>query len=379
MRRPVLATCFLILVAAMLGLWAIRFEKQPSLRSWDLADLRAANPEIPGLEWSGTQENPRLKVVVSPDHPRVGARLRIPDCPAVDFLYLDFRMAAQALVPGAELWADGRFMIEWHYPGMPDPPQMDPAGSIRYDGPAMRQRIVLHPAEGRAVPAIRLEHLGRSGSFEIQHLKIRALRESRAWKLGAPLLALAWASWFFAWFRPRKQIRAWRAAGAAVVMLLMGVNFVLPGPWKIIRPIGGDFHLGAEARVDPAANPSHAGDMPHPSIISGPIPTVGKLPDQGSLVLRIKLRIKEARPLLHALMMFGPTLLLGILVGRSAALRASILLALAIEAAQMAFGYGFGWDDVGDLFCNAIGIFAAVVCLSKLDQWLGRKKQKAGS
>jgi hypothetical protein len=377
MRRAILAASFAALVAAVGLLWAFRFEHCPALPSWNLADLKVASPEIPGIEWLGPQDNPRLKVAVSPAHPRVGARIPIPGGPAVEFLHLDFRMSARSLMPGPERWEDGRFMIEWHRAGQSDAPEMDPAGSIRYDGPAMRQRIVLHPGKGPAVPAIRLEHLGLSGSFEISDLRICAVRERLVWKIGAPLLAFAWGLWCFAWIRSWQGIPRWRAALASVVVLLMGVNFILPGPWKVVRPIGEDFRLGIEA-PDPESHRSPQDSVTtHPAIASGPIPTVGKLPVQGSLALRIKLRISQARPLLHAMMFFGPTLLLGFLVGSGPAVRLAIGLALAIEAAQTAFGYGFGWDDVGDLFCNATGIFLAILVLRKLQDRLARRKPQA--
>ena len=79
----------------------------------------------------------------------------------------------------------------------------------------------------------------------------------------------------------------------------------------------------------------------------------------------MKLGIARARPLLHSLLLFAPALALALLAGRKPAVFLAIPLALAIELAQVAFGYGFDWIDVLDLACDAIGIALAM--------WAGKK------
>ena len=90
----------------------------------------------------------------------------------------------------------------------------------------------------------------------------------------------------------------------------------------------------------------------------------------GGIILRVKHYASEVRPLLHALSLFAPTLLMACLIGRRRALSLVIFLPFAIESAQTAFGYGFGKDDVFDLFYDGIGIAAAILVCGRLEKWL---------
>ncbi len=141
------------------------------------------------------------------------------------------------------------------------------------------------------------------------------------------------------------------------------MNFVIPGPWKVQRPLVSEFRLGAEssggvART-PEANASASANHPR-SAAPGVTTVLGKMPDQGSYVLQVKHAISRARPLLHAALLCAPTLVFLLLAGRGPALFLSVTLAVFIEMAQFAFGYGFGWEDVGDLATDGIGIALAV-------------------
>ena len=133
----------------------------------------------------------------------------------------------------------------------------------------------------------------------------------------------------------------------------MGVNFVIPGPWKVQRPMVLPFQLGDTSGPGggawaPAVETSPMG----PQVIRAS----GDIPVQGSLPLRVKFLITRARPVLHALMLAAPAFLIAALAGRRAAWFLSGLLAVLIELSQWAFGYGFGMDDVIDLVCDAAGI-----------------------
>ena len=161
------------------------------------------------------------------------------------------------------------------------------------------------------------------------------------------------------------MVRTWpdillsRAFAASAVWVLMGTQFAVPGPWKIQRSLVIPFVLGEETQP----NPLETSTIQKMALVSGPLPALGKMPAQGSLALRIKLKIKEARTFLHVLLLFAPSLLTILLVGRNPALFLMISLALGIELAQLAFGYGFDGGDVIDLTCDALGIaLAAFVC-----------------
>ena len=362
MRRVILTGSGFVLLAALCVLWACRFERVTGLPTWRLAEVRAAAPPMAGVEWTGTADQPRLLLRVHPGQPQVAARFAIPRAPAVDGLHLRFRMASRGLVPGGQTWEDGRFMIEWHPQDGGTELGTDYLSSIRLDEPGVPQDFVILSGHGPAVPALRLEHLGRSGEFEIADLEITPIRERLLWKIGKWLLALGWLAWFLAFIHCWPGIPWWRAVAASLICLLMGIHFVIPGPWKIQRAIYPEFLIGAE--------PHTLGEIHAPAIVrSGPLPALGELQNQGGWALRVKLRISEARTLLHALLLFAPSLLLVGLLGRRPALLLMIAMALAIESAQIAFGYGFDRTDLMDLLCDAIGILLALWLEPKIRRW----------
>ncbi len=369
MRRVYFLGSFVGLVAALCAMWAFRFQRSPDLPTWRLADLQAVAPPIPGVEWPGSPDQPSLRLKVDTANPRMAARLVIPGIPAVEMLHLRFRMSASGLIPGKEEWEDGRAMIEWHEPGEGAGRENDPVGSVRHDERIGLADFVAYPLRAPAVPTLLLEHLGRSGGFELSDLEITVVSERGIWKTGRWFLMCAWLVWGVACVRSWPGIPWRRAILASAIWVFMAIQFVVPGPWKIQRSMVPAFRLGVESAGNPAPHsesPATAMAKPSPTLGSGPLQALGKLPDRGSLVLRVKQNLKQARPLLHALLLFAPTLVLACLVGRKPALSLMVTLALAIELAQVAFGYGFGWDDVFDLATDASGIALAMWVYGKM-------------
>ena len=92
------------------------------------------------------------------------------------------------------------------------------------------------------------------------------------------------------------------------------------------------------------------------------------------MLLEIKDRIKEARPLFHMLLFLGPALVLVFLIGRWKCVVLAALLAGAIEWSQYLFGYGFDSSDWFDLSCDALGVALALWLHARLSRWwLARK------
>ena len=368
MRRVYLSGSFIALLVALCAFWAFRFERSPGFPTWHLADLRAVAPPIPGLEWTGSPDHPKLRVRVDAANPQVAARLCIPGVSAVEMLHLRFRMSARGLTPGAEKWDDGRFMIEWHPPGGGSW-ENDPVCSLRLNDQSGPEEFVVRPQQSPAFPALRIEHLGRSGEFEIADLEITAIHERPLWRSFRWFLALGWLAWGIACVRSWPGVKWQRAICASAIWVLMGFQLVIPGPWKIQRAMYPEFQIGKEVpelRKRPPTPGSLQTRQDTSEMKSGPLPALGKIPYQGDFVLRVKLRISEARPLLHILMLLVPALVIAWLVGRKPALLLMVMLALAIELAQVAFGYGFGWDDVFDLATDAFGIGLAMWAYGKM-------------
>ncbi|NQX00936.1 hypothetical protein HQ447_09770 [bacterium] len=371
MRRFFLSGIFFVLLTALYFLWQHRFERCPEFPSFTLADLRATADRLPpGAEWVGPAQQPSLRLRVDPEHPEVVARLSLPIRQAVAFLHLRFRISATGLVPGDETWEDGRGFIEWHPPDGGAARENDLFGSARLTQIGETTEIVLRPEHSPAIPALHLENIGTRGDFELSSFEATVLRERESWKIGRWWLLAGWLGWVLAWIGPHRWPGLPRAVGAAVVWLLMGVYFVIPGPWSDVRSMAGPFQIGRQ----PASSPASAERPEIPPVNLAPqafpaVKSLGKVPTRGDFTLRLKLYATHARPLLHTLMLFAPTLVIAVLGGRSAALSLAVILAVAIEAAQLAFGFGFDWVDVFDLACDVLGIALALWVYG----WLGRR------
>jgi hypothetical protein len=201
------------------------------------------------------------------------------------------------------------------------------------------------------------------------------VRETAWWRYGRWILAAAWLAWGVALVRSIQKISLPRALGASAIFVTMGALAVVPGPWKVQRPFGDAFAIrevpqsaAARTRVQsptdvtaqidpakPAAKPSTA------PAFAGPQQALGKIPVQGGLLLKAKHYLEPLRPLLHALLIMMPTLAMVWLAGWRSALVLAVLLSIAIELAQIAFGYGFDRVDVADLAYDALGIAAAML------------------
>ncbi len=366
MRLLFLIGSFVALLAALVLLWAHRYQPTPGLPASRLADLRQDAPEMAGLIWGGTPESPTLRIKLDPGEAPLAVRLAIPGTPAVETLHMRFRLVAQGLKPGAEKWADGRFIIEWHSPTGQAGIEMDSMGTIMNDLDSGPLTFVAVPAKGPAVPALRLEHLGTGGSFELSELEIMAIEERALWKYSRWPLALAWLAWFAVCIGSWPDVKRWQALAAAFVCLLMAIGFVIPGPWKIQRPLlEQDFRLGADCIETPATAPPLAAAPAALRISSAKIEPSGKIHTQGSLALQLRTMLKPLRPLLHVALLAVPTLALALLLGRRRAVLLAVPLAIAVECAQAAFGYGFDSRDLADFLFDGIGIGLAL--------WLHRR------
>ena len=247
MRRVFLLGTFFALTGVLCGLWAFRFQRVPGLGSWDLADLRAASPVVEGLEWTGAADDPGLRVELDASYRPKAGRITIPGVPPVNLLRFRLRMSSRNLTPGKETWEDGRVIVEWHSPDGGAVWENQAVGSVRYDCDGEVDEFVVRPSKAPAIPALRFEHLGKAGYFEVSHLEITALNERWSWKIGRWLIIAAWLIWGAACVRFWPGIGWPRAVAASAIWVLMGINCVIPGPWKMQRALYPEFQLGERA------------------------------------------------------------------------------------------------------------------------------------
>lgn len=384
MRPVLLAIAFALLMALLALCWNHRFEYANGSHAVSLADLRASHVGglAAGVEWRGDADQVSLRLGVATSAQKIVQRFLIPKIGMVQFLQVRVRLRGDGLVPGEEIWEDGRAMLEWYQPGV-DAWKVEALGSVRYDQSEHGDEFVAKATKGGAVPVLRLEHLGIAGTFELQELELREVNETAWWRYGRWAFAVAWLAWGCAAIRSWKKVSLSRALGASAIFVIMGVIAVVPGQWKIQRPLGHAFEIKENPQgVSPRVDTFDANDLKIASVSSLQNSTdvihqqpLGKIPVQGGILLKAKHYLPALRPVLHMLLIMAPTLAMAWLVGWRPALSLAMILSAAIEIAQTAFGYGFDRTDVIDLVCDALGIAVAVGVYHVIaKKWRGDKK-----
>jgi len=371
MRHFTLTISLLLLIGGVVGLWHFRFERAENSLEMRLLDLKRANPVLPaGAEWVECDGEDSLRLAVSASHPRVSLAVALPGVSVVEALHIRLRMTAKNLTVGKQVWDDGRVLLEWWSPDGIEKQEIDPLCSLRGDASSGDVSLVVRPISGGSTPRLRIEHLGIQGEIEISKFEWSAVRERTAWKVGQWILGACWIVWIYAFLSGLTSPSRIRKALAAVIWVALGIHFVIPGPWKSLRPILIPFEIGAETSplkasgesVDLAKEVNEAADSVLPAVESDVgTAALGRIPQQGNWLIQIKHQLSKVRPLLHGLLLFGPTVLFAFLVGQQRALLLAAGFAVAIEAAQIAFGYGFDYNDVFDLFANGFGLVVGLM------------------
>jgi len=364
MRRLTLLVTFLILWGAVGVIWQHRYEKSPNsvIANMEYLKLHASFP--PGVEWRGSGADARIRVRVDQAHSNVVTLIRLPRVDQPDFLHIRSRVSAVDLIPGKEVWDDGRCIIEWSG-GEGVNSARDAFSSVRFNHRGELANLVLKPSKTLRTPVLRLENLGASGDLELSEFEAMAVRETLVWKIGGWLVAGAWTWWVSAWIGSFSRLGARRRLLAAGIWVMLGSQCVIPGPWHFIRPLGPAFEIGEshQTQVLPSQvlPTESAAEGSHPSISPpAPIQSAGKLPTRGGIAIQVKILAGQAKGSLHVLMILFPTLLTAILVGARPAAFLGALLSIAIEMAEIAFGYGFDRVDVLDLFFDFAGLGLAL-------------------
>lgn len=369
-----------LLLFCLLLLRRYRFEQVAGTTVVTLSELHRETPLLPpGAQWDERQGRTGMRLEARPG--KVTLKMELPPRLAVEALHIRFRTAAEDLQRGNQEWDDGRFSIEWRSEDQDQAQEVDIVSSLRGDQKS-EASLVVRPAEWPSVPILRIENLGRSGAFEILELEMTPVRERLAWRVGRWLVLGAWLCWWYAVLSQTLRTSFWRKALALAIWIGMGIGFAFPGPWKTLHPLVIPFELGNNSEVIPGLEKPPATlispGLSAPSAeTSGPLPAAskaaavshGKIPLTESWILKMRLVLADGRPLLHALLLFAPTLLFALLLGTRHACYLGGSLALAIEAAQAALGFGFDLLDVGDLARNAVGVAAAIWVYSRIGKF----------
>jgi hypothetical protein len=364
MRQLVIRALSLLVLASATGfLWNHQFQRPADSREWVLSDLQAQAAGLPGIIWIGEGDDLRMRIESHAAGDSKAFRIPLPGANAVAGLHVAFAIRSENLKPGRKKWQDGRVFLEWHLPGVLGT-EDDYLTSIRHTCHNRESGFVLKSPRSGSVPALRFEHLGESGFFELGNLRISSVGPRPWWRVAACLVTLSWLVWVWASLCRAQGGNRLASATAAILWTIFAILWIVPGPWKSYRPLSppgyGAAAFDLQASEDSGSTSGRERWTAASAITAGTVEPAGEMPVQGSIFLKAKHWIASARPLLHALMLAGPALVFAFLVGTRRSVFLCALLAIGIEFSQIAFGYGFGWDDVLDLLTDALGIAAGV-------------------
>lgn len=388
-----LAISFLVLVAGLPLLRGFRFERVPGTATTTLADLRAMPLELPlGAKWSEVHGQPVLGLEVSGPGTLRPYRIALPDRKAVTALHVSIDATASDLLMGKRLWDAGRVLVEWRAPDDSVSREVDPVCSLQGNEVVDGLSIVMMPNIRPSLPILRIENLGKAGNLSINLLELTPVRERLAWRCGRWLLLGAWCVWLYLLLSGMTFAAAWKKGLATMIWVGFCLVFVFPGPWKTLHSLGIGYQLGKVVAVaaatelvspgksssDATASPPAGSSKSTSPVVAPPFSATGSL-DQIQVadgwILKIKRMFVNERPLLHALLLLVPTLCFVWLVGIRAAWIMGTSIALSIELAQVAFGFGFDANDIGDLMSDAAGISLAFWIHHLLRKWIGKRQQ----
>jgi len=367
--RPfVLTTTAFLLVIFTWFLWQRRFAPESKAATLNLQAIVKANESSmgPGAHWESGLDGPSLMLETGPDHPQVVQRLLLPGIGSVDQLHFRLELVAEHLEVGTNPWEDGRLLLEWHSQESVRDIQTEYLASAGYNDSSKVSSCVARPDVPPAVPVLRIEHLGRSGKIRLEQCDVIAVRETHWWSSGKLLLAAAWLLWSSALIRTDNK-RSFRPWLTGALWIFLATQLVIPGPWALIRPLGESFE-SVPKNLPISTSPLESPVDQNLNDISKRVVPLGKLPEAGSLILRIKNHIKQSRPLLHFLLFLGVTLALAFVAGNRSVLALPVMLAVGKEIAQLGFHYGADYLDLIDLLCDFLGIALAFVLFTKLQR-----------
>jgi hypothetical protein len=372
MLRFKLAGAFLILLVTTCGLWQFRFATNPDFPTLTLGDLRSSATLVPGTTWTGPAAKPELLLEFTSPTRSVVQQIPLPHLPPTRWLHLRLRLQASDLERGPQPWSDGRLILEWRSAGKSV--EFDHLCSVRGDQDSGLLTVIARPNRQSATPVLRLEHLGTSGAMRVLTFEATVVEERAVWNWGKWLVLLGWAAWFSAAAGIAANRGRLRPLAAAAVWLFMAVTFSFPGPWKTLRPLATPFQIGPELHQTPAPAPAAATPPPPPDSPPPPVASAGRIPPQGSVLVKLKELINRycasLKPLYHIPLLFAPTLLSLLLISPRRSLALAAFTAVTIEAAQLAFGYSLDWLDALDLLCDALGILLAW----RAHRWLAKRR-----
>lgn len=368
-----IAALFLLCVGIAL-IWQHRFESvddQPAVALDSLVPISTRATELVHDGHDGGSRIIRMEAT-APGTAQV-ALFDLAPQPPPEFLHVRIHALSKNLVPDEGSWQNGRTIIEWHDIDGVHNVVYQPIHSAQFDSMDEPHPFVLECPYQGAVPRLRIENLGREGTYELRELVLQPVRERYLWRIASPLLVSCWLVWVVALCRQNKKPAWWRGFLSGMVFIAMGLTLAIPGPWKVFRPLGFEFNLNQNenSKPDKAVDSIQATiKLAYPPLAPQPL---GKMEVQGGILIQIKFYLSMIRPLLHGALFLGPAFVLAWLVGKKSSIMLMTLITFGIETSQLLFGYGFDPLDVMDILCDLAGISAGIWIYSRSSSGIHRR------
>ncbi len=317
---------------------------------------------VQGIPMVSVEAGDKARICVErlPGERRIVRSIDLPLGSDVETLHIQFSYRAVHILEGTEKWENGRMILDWH----------DQDGRLvahdviinmrGHDENPRHVEMIVPAKQPDSVPKLRIEHLGVSGSMEINDLKVMSVRISHGYAAFAFVLVILWGFFFYMFVGCLSEVSWHRRLIASVVLMAMGWFLVVPGPWVHPRPLAGAFLLGPNPEEQRSVVLSIEKNK-----TANDLEPLGSMPVQGSWLIQVKVLLSFLRPVLHIILFAGPAFFLAVCCGTRCAWWASVAMVLMVEAAQAAFWLSVDWLDVMDLAVDFMGIGAAL--------WIYRK------
>jgi hypothetical protein len=295
-----------------------------------------------------------------PEERQIVRSIDLPLGSDVEILHFLFTHRAVRIVEGIEKWEHGRIILDW-YDRNEHLVDHDVIMTMKgHDENPRHVEMIVPAKQSNLIPKLRIEHLGVSGTMEINDLKILPVRIRPGYEIFAMGLVISWGFLFYVFVGRLSEVSWHRRVIAAVILLGMAWFLVVPGPWVHPRPIAGAFSIGGNPKEQRSAVFSMEQNK-----TANDLEPLGKMPAQGSWLFQVKVLLSFLRPVLHIILFAAPAFLLTICCGTRCAWWTSVAMVLMVEAAQAAFWMSVDWMDVLDLAVDCMGIAVAL--------WIYRK------
>lgn len=356
--------CFVFLWFLLKDAWNHQFEAAPGGETVSLHQLNWLTPPEDHI-----QHDPSA-IEISATAPVRHATLGLPFACKSDYLFIRITARAKNLLPGNEIWQDGRIFLEWLTPDNRRA-AVTPIHSARGNSQASLRFAVKVPP-GNLRPVLQMQNLGKQGEYQVQKIELTPAHHTNLWKWGSTLISVATIFLVSSLLAIHSPHPWHRRLLASCITILFAYLFIIPGPWPKRVGMGQSLHWpptpSMGATTPPLTNQPTARALTkkltdHQAPSTLPVAAqYTKLPEPDNLALRAKKALKKIRPLLHVALLFLPVLLVSFCVGAKPGFLLGLAMAIGIESAQWLFGYGFHTDDVWDLLSNLCGISLAVFC-----------------